>query len=70
MTRELLHRGVYRVWVAKVFDAYILAKYIDDVLVDENRRMLRPVYAVMYRAMMVDPARIAFLRAVEWMAWG
>lgn len=44
VTRESLHRGGYEVWVARAFGAYILAENIDDVLIDENLRLLRQVY--------------------------
>ena len=40
-TRESLHRGGYEVWVAKAFGAYISAENIDDVLVEENLKLLR-----------------------------
>lgn len=44
VTRESLHRGGYEVWVARAFGAYILAETIDDVLVDENLRLLRELH--------------------------
>jgi hypothetical protein len=40
-TRESLHRGGYEVWVAKAFGPRILAENIDDVLFEENLRLLR-----------------------------
>ena len=44
-TRESLHRGGYEVWGARAFGAHILAENIDDVLVQENRTMLREMHA-------------------------
>ena len=44
VTRESLHRGGYEVWVARAFGAYILAETIDDVLVEENLRLLRELH--------------------------
>lgn len=40
-TRDSLHRGGYEVEVAKAFSAYILAENIDDVLIQENLRLIR-----------------------------
>jgi len=40
-TRESRHRGGYEVWVAKAFGAYLLAENLDDVLVEQNLRLLR-----------------------------
>jgi hypothetical protein len=40
VTREALHRGGYEVWVGKAFGPYLLAENIDDVLVEENLRLL------------------------------
>ena len=34
-------RGGYEVWVARAFGTYLLADNIDDVLVEENLRLLR-----------------------------
>ena len=45
VTRESLHRGGYEVWVARAVGAYILAENIDDVLVEENMRLLTQAYA-------------------------
>lgn len=45
VTRESLHRGGYEVWVARAFGAYILAETIDDVLVEENLRLLADLHA-------------------------
>jgi hypothetical protein len=39
-TREALHRGGYEVWIGKAFGPYLLAENIDDVLVEENLRLL------------------------------
>ena len=44
-TRESLHRGGYEVWVAKAFGAYISAENIDDVLVEENLKLLNKLAA-------------------------
>ena len=44
MTRESLHRGGYEVWVARAFGAYILVENIDDVLVEENLKLLRDLH--------------------------
>jgi neutral ceramidase len=44
VTRESLHRGGYEVWVARAFGAYILSEAIDDVLVEENLKLLRELY--------------------------
>ena len=41
VTRDSLHRGGYEVWVGKAFGAYIFAENIDDVLVEENLKLLR-----------------------------
>lgn len=40
-TRDSLHRGGYEVWVAKAFGPRILAENIDDVLFEENLKLLR-----------------------------
>ena len=40
VTRESRHRGGYEPWVGKAFGAYLLAENIDDVLIDENLRLL------------------------------
>ena len=45
VTRESLNRGGYEVWVAKAMGAYILAENIDDVLVEENMKLLTQAYA-------------------------
>ena len=45
VTRESLHRGGYEVWVARAMGAHILAENIDDVLVEENVKLLRQAYA-------------------------
>lgn len=44
VTRESRARGGYEVWVARAYGAYILADNIDDVLVEQNLRMLRELY--------------------------
>lgn len=41
VTRESRHRGGYEVSVAKALGAYIFSENIDDVLVEENLRLLR-----------------------------
>jgi hypothetical protein len=46
VTRESLHRGGYEVWVGRAFGAYILAENIDDVLVEENLKLLRDLHNV------------------------
>ena len=45
VTRESLDRSGYEVWVARAMGAYILAENIDDVLVEENMRLLTQAYA-------------------------
>ncbi len=45
VTRESLDRGGYEVWVARAMGAYILAENIDDVLVEENMKLLTQAYA-------------------------
>jgi hypothetical protein len=40
VTREARARGGYEVWVAKAYGAYLLAENIDDVLVQENLKLL------------------------------
>ncbi len=40
-TREARHRGGYECWVGKACSAYLLADNIDDVLVEENLKLLR-----------------------------
>ncbi|MDE3256317.1 MAG: neutral/alkaline non-lysosomal ceramidase N-terminal domain-containing protein [Gemmatimonadota bacterium] len=45
VTRESLDRGGYEVWVARAMGAYTLAENIDDVLVEENMRLLTEAYA-------------------------
>lgn len=47
-TRESLHRGGYEVWVGKALGAYLLADGIDDVLVEENLRLLDALHGQMY----------------------
>lgn len=41
VTRESRPRGGYEVWVARAYGAYLLADNIDDVLVEENLKLLR-----------------------------
>ncbi len=41
VTREARARGGYEVWVAKAYDAYLLDENIDDVLVQENLKLLQ-----------------------------
>ena len=41
VTRESRGRGGYEVWVARAYNAYLLADNIDDVLVEENLKLLR-----------------------------
>ena len=43
VTRDSLARGGYEVWFAKVNSAYIFAENLDDVLFEENLRMLREI---------------------------
>jgi len=45
VTRESRPRGGYEVWVARAFGAYLLADNIDDVLVEENLKLLRRIAA-------------------------
>ena len=40
-TREARHRGGYECWVGKAAGAYLLADNIDDVLVEQNLKLLR-----------------------------
>lgn len=51
VTRESLHRGGYEVWVARAYGAYILAENIDDVLVEENLKLLRELHSVQAAAL-------------------
>ena len=44
-TRDSLHRGGYEVWVAKAFGPSILVENIDDVLFEENLKLLREAWA-------------------------
>ena len=44
VTRESLHRGGYEVWVARAMGEYILAENIDDILVEENLKLLTQAY--------------------------
>ena len=44
-TRESLHRGGYEIWIARGLGAYILVEAIDDVLVEENLKLLRELHA-------------------------
>jgi len=39
-TRESLHRGGYEVAVAKAFSPYIPAENIDDLIIQENLKLL------------------------------
>jgi neutral ceramidase len=48
-TRESRHRGGYEVWAARAFGAYLLADSIDDVLVEQNLRLLRELAERMAR---------------------
>jgi hypothetical protein len=41
VTREARARGGYEVWVAKAYGAYLPAENIDDVLVQENLKLLQ-----------------------------
>ncbi|MBZ0172351.1 MAG: hypothetical protein K8E66_08235, partial [Phycisphaerales bacterium] len=43
VTREARARGGYEVWVARAMGAYLPADNLDDVLVEENLRLLRAV---------------------------
>ena len=45
VTRESLNRGGYEVWVARAMGAHILAENIDDVLVEENLKLLSRAYS-------------------------
>lgn len=40
-TRDSLHRGGYEVEVAKAFSPYLMVENIDDILVQENLKLLR-----------------------------
>ena len=44
-TRESLHRGGYEIWIANALGAYTLAENVDDVLVEENLKLLRLAYS-------------------------
>ena len=44
VTRESLHRGGYEVWVARAMGAHILVENMDDILVEENGKLLRQAY--------------------------
>jgi hypothetical protein len=39
--REARHRGGYEVWVARGYGAYIVGENIDDVIVEENLKLLK-----------------------------
>lgn len=41
VTRDSRPRGGYEVWVAKAYSAYVLAENLDDVLVQQNLKVLR-----------------------------
>ncbi len=45
VTREARARGGYEVWVARAMGAYLPADNLDDVLVEENLRLLRELPA-------------------------
>ncbi len=47
-TRESLHRGGYETWVNAAMSDYLLVEHIDDVLVDENLRLLENPFAAIY----------------------
>ena len=42
-TREARHRGGYETWVGKAIGAYLFADNIDDVLVEENTKLLNKI---------------------------
>lgn len=44
-TRESLHRGGYEAWVGIALGPRLLAENIDDVLIDENRKLLDALMA-------------------------
>jgi len=44
VTREALARGGYEAWVGRAYGPYMLADNIDDVLVQENLRLLRALH--------------------------
>ena len=44
VTRESRPRGGYEVWVGRAYGAYLFNDNIDDVLVAENRRLLKRMY--------------------------
>lgn len=46
VTREARARGGYEPWVAKAYGAYILADNIDDVLVQENLKLLQEMNTI------------------------
>ena len=50
-TRESIHRGGYEVWVGKALGAYLLADGVDDVLIDENLKLLREAFDRVYPAL-------------------
>ena len=50
-SQEQLCRGGYEPWVGKAFGAHLLAEHIDDVLVDENTRLLSALHGKMQPAL-------------------
>ena len=46
VTREARGRGGYEVWVARAMSPYLFAENIDDVLVQENLRLLQEVASI------------------------
>ncbi len=43
VTREARHRGGYEIWASQSHGAYLFAENIDDVLVEENLKLLRKI---------------------------
>lgn len=43
VTREARHRGGYELWVARAYKTYIYVDNIDDILVEENLKLLRQI---------------------------
>ena len=47
-TRESLHRGGYETWIGQALGAYLLAEDIDDVLVEENLKLIEQLHGSAY----------------------
>lgn len=47
-TRESVHRGGYETWINRALGPYLLAKGVDDVIVEQNVNLLRALHEQAY----------------------